>query len=135
MSEQLPARPVPIPDDASKPFFDAAAQGTLVIKHCAACDRYLAPQTEYCDRCLSDAIEWREASGRGVIYSFIINHQAGHPGFELLVPYNIVVVELEEGPRLTSNYLGANDDLAVGMAVRVAFERAGDVTVPKWVRA
>ena len=51
------------------------------------------------------------------------------------MPYNIVVVELEEGPRLTSNYLGANDDLAVGMAVRVAFERAGDGTVPKWVRA
>jgi uncharacterized OB-fold protein len=51
------------------------------------------------------------------------------------VPYNIIVVELEEGPRLNSNYLGPNDELAVGMAVKVAFEQAAEVSVPKWVKA
>jgi uncharacterized OB-fold protein len=129
------ARPVPVPDEASQPFFDAAARGELLIKYCAACNRYLAPQSEFCDRCLASAIEWRTASGRGTIYSFVINHQVGHPGFESIAPYNIIVVELEEGPRLNSNYLGTNDEIEVNMAVRVAFEPVGDVTVPKWVKA
>jgi uncharacterized protein len=135
-SEQAPpSRPVPVPDEASLPFFDAAARGVLLIKHCAACNRYMAPQAEFCDRCLTDGIEWREASGRGTIYSFIINHQVGHPGFAAVVPYNIVVVELAEGPRLTSNYVGANEELVVDMAVQVVFEAVGDVVVPKWGRA
>jgi|SRR5688572_6805803 uncharacterized OB-fold protein len=136
MSDQSPpARPVPVPDEASQPFFDAAADGKLLIKHCAACNRYLAPQAELCDNCLSGGIAWKEASGRGTIYSFVVNHQVGHPGFAALVPYNIIVVELEEGPRLNSNYLGPNDELAVGMAVKVAFEQAAEVRVPKWVKA
>ena len=136
MSEQAPpARPVPVPDAASQAFFDAAAEAKLLIKHCAACNRYLAPQAEFCDNCLSDAVTWKEASGRGTVYSFIINHQPGPPSFAPLVPYNIIVVELEEGPRLNSNYVGPNDELAVDMPVKVAFEKAGDVTVPKWVKA
>jgi uncharacterized OB-fold protein len=136
MSEQaLPTRPVPVPDEASQPFFDAAAQGKLLIKHCATCNRHVAPQAEFCDRCLTSAIDWKEASGRGTIYSFIINHQVGHPGFADLVPYNIIVVELEEGPRLTSNYLGPNEELTVDMSVKVAFEQVGVVSVPKWTKA
>ena len=135
MEQAPPARPVPIPDEASQPFFDAAAEGKLLLKHCGECSRYLAPQAEFCDKCLSEAVTWKEASGRGMIYSFIINHQTGHPGFAALVPYNIIVVELEEGPRLNSNYLGPNDELTVGRAIRVAFERAGEVIVPKWVKA
>jgi uncharacterized protein len=136
MSDQVqPPRPVPVPDEASRPFFDAAAEGKLLIKHCAACNRYLAPQAEFCDKCLSDGIAWKEASGRGTIYSFIINHQVGHPGFPDRVPYNIIVIELEEGPRLNSNYLGPNDELVVDMPVKVAFEQAGDFVVPKWMKA
>ena len=135
MSEQAPpSRPVPVPDEASSPFFDAAARGVLLIKYCAACSRYLAPQAEFCDRCLSDGIEWHEASGQGSVYTFIINHQIGHPGFASIAPYNIVVVELAEGPRLTSNYVGRNEELVVDMPVRVVFETMGDVVVPKWGR-
>jgi uncharacterized OB-fold protein len=135
MSEAPPSRPVPVPDEASQPFFDAASRGVLLIKHCVACSRYLAPQAESCDRCLTDGIEWREASGRGTVYSFIINHQVGHPGFAAIVPYNVVVVELAEGPRMTSNYVGANDELVVDMPVQVVFAAVGDVVVPKWGRA
>jgi uncharacterized OB-fold protein len=133
--EPVASRPVPVPDEASQPFFDAAARGELLIKHCAVCNRYLAPQSEFCDRCLTSAIEWRTASGRGTVYSFIINHQVGHPGFASIAPYNVIVVELEEGPRLNSNYLGPNEELAVDMPVRVVFEPVGGVVVPTWVRA
>jgi uncharacterized OB-fold protein len=128
-------RPVPVPDEASQPFFDAAARGTLLIKFCPACNRNLAPQAELCDSCFSSDVQWKEASGKGTVYSFVINHQVMHPGFASEVPYNVIVVELAEGPRLNGNYLGPNEDIKVDMPVQVTFEQVGDVSVPKWVKA
>lgn len=127
-------RPPPTPDAASQPFFDAAAKGKLLIKYCVACSRYLAPAVEVCDSCHCD-LEWREASGRGTLYSFIVNHQVLHPGFAAEVPYNVLTVELEEGPRVTGNYLGDNDGLKVDMPLQVTFVRVGEVSVPQWVAA
>jgi uncharacterized OB-fold protein len=124
-------RPTPSPDEASRTFFDAAAQGKFLIKHCPACDRYLAPALDACDLCHSEAIEWREASGRATLYSFVVVHQAPHPGFADAVPYTVIVVELEEGPRINGSYRGSAN-LIVGMPLAVAFEPAGDVTVPVW---
>ena len=126
-------RPAPIPDEASQPFFDAAAEGKLLIKYCPACSRHLAPAADVCDACHSTGIEWRQASGRATLYSFVVNHQVLHPGFANEVPYNVLVVELEEGPRINGNYLGDNADLKVDMALKVTFEKMGDVSVPKWV--
>ena len=128
-------RPVPVPDEASQPFFDAAAQGKLLIKYCPACNRYLAPAADLCDSCFGTDLEWKEASGKGTVYSFIINHQVTHPGFANVVPYNVIVVELAEGPRLNGNYLGPNDEIEVDMPVQVTFEQIGEVSVPKWVKA
>ena len=135
MTESTPPRPAPVPDEASQAFFDAAAEGKLLIKYCAACDRYLAPAAEVCDACHSSELEWREASGRGTLYSFVINHQVLHPGFAGEVPYNVCMIELEEGPRINGNYLGDNGELKVDMPVRVTFEKVGEVSVPKWVSA
>jgi uncharacterized OB-fold protein len=122
-----------VPDAASQAFFEAAAQGRLLIKHCGACSRFLAPALEVCDSCHSRSLEWREASGRGTLYSFVIDHQVLHPGFASEVPYNVCIVELEERPRIKGNYLGDSADLRVDMALQVAFQLVGDVTVPQWV--
>jgi len=126
-------RPVPGPHAGSQPFVDAAAEGRLLIRRCPACSRYLGPATVLCDACHSSDLEWREASGRGALYSFVIEHQVRHAGFANEAPYNVIVVELEEGPRIVGTYAGANADLMVDMPLRVTFEKAGDVTVPKWV--
>ena len=137
MSDVAPpsGRPAPVPDAASQAFFDAARQGKFLLKYCPACSRYLGPQAEVCDACFDSAIEWRESSGSGKIYSFVLNHQVVHPGFKDLVPYSVIVVELEEGPRFTSTYDGPNDEIEVDMPVRVSFEDLGEVTVPKFTRA
>jgi uncharacterized OB-fold protein len=134
MNQNRPTtRPIPVPDPASQPFFDAAAQGRLVIKFCPTCSRYLAPAAEACDACHAEGLEWREASGRGTLYSFVINHQVLHPGFEGEIPYNLCIIELDEGPRINGNYLGDNAALRVDMPLQVTFERVGDVTVPQWM--
>jgi len=137
MSETAPpmGRPVPVPDEASQPFFDAAREGKLLLKYCPSCNRYLVPAAEVCDACFDSAIEWRESSGKGKIYSFVLNHQVVHPGFRDLVPYSVIVVELAEGPRFTSTYDGPNDEIKVDMPVRVTFEDLGEVSVPKFTKA
>jgi uncharacterized OB-fold protein len=102
------------------PFFAAAAAGTLLIRRCTGCDQHFGPEATLCPDCLTEQLEWVEASGRGTLFSFGVMHQPS-PGFE--VPYNIAVVELEEGPRLYSSVVGCrNEDLAVGMPLEVEFD-------------
>ena len=139
MTNQAPPaipRPTPVADEASQPFFDAAKDGKLLLKHCAACDRFMTYSAEYCDNCFGLSLDWKEASGKGTIYSFVVMHQVLHPGFAGEVPYNVIVVETEEGPRLQSNLLGTPDsEITVGMLVQVTFAQAGEVTVPYWKKA
>jgi uncharacterized OB-fold protein len=127
-------RPVPVPDERSASFFQAAKEGRLLIKKCPSCSRFLAPQREICDSCGNEALEWTQASGRGTIYSFVIMHQLLHPAFRDEIPYNVIVVELEEGPRLTSNLVGTpNREIRVGLPVEAVFEELSDeVSVPKF---
>jgi len=139
MTEQAAAppigRPAPVPDEASQPFFDAAREGKYLLKYCNVCSRYLAPQAEVCDSCFGNELEWRESAGKGSIYSFVVNHQVLHPGFKDIGPYSVIVVELDEGPRVTSTFDGPNEEIEVDMAVRVTFEDLGEVMVPKFTRA
>lgn len=127
-------RPIPVPDDRSARFFEAAKQGQLLIKKCPSCGRYLAPQREICDVCGNEALDWAPASGKGTIYSFVHMHQMLHPAFRNEVPYNVIIVELEEGPRFTSNLVGTPDnEINVGLRVEAVFEELSpEVSVPKF---
>jgi uncharacterized OB-fold protein len=123
----------PTPDAESQPFFDAAKEGKLLIKQCPKCLRYLAPQREVCDNCFAYELSWVEASGKGLIYTFGIVHQVVHPSFAGEVPYNVITVELDEGPRINSNLVGTDHrEIQIGKRVEAVFERVGDVTVPKF---
>ena len=130
----VPAKPIPQPDDASRPFFEGAQRGELMIQRCTACGAYLAPGSRACTECLSEALEWAPASGQATLFTFAIMHQRYHPGFADDLPYNIAVVELAEGPRLNTTIVGvANAELRVGMPLAVTFEEVGDgVALPKF---
>lgn len=69
-----------------------------MLMRCARCQTWRLPARQHCDVCLSDEYTWEQASGRGVVRTFGIMHQRYHPAFE--VPYNVTIVELEEGPRI-----------------------------------
>ncbi|PFG74617.1 Zn-ribbon domain-containing OB-fold protein [Tepidiforma thermophila] len=131
MTETQPTIPVPEPDEASRPFFDGAAAGRLMLMRCIDCQTWRLPARQHCDVCLSDRYTWEAASGRGRVRTFGIMHQRYHPAFQ--VPYNVTVVELDEGPRLPTNLVEvANEDIYVGMSVEVVFERYDDVTLPRF---
>ncbi|MFN0096192.1 MAG: Zn-ribbon domain-containing OB-fold protein [Dehalococcoidia bacterium] len=126
-------KPIPEPDEDSQPFFDGARAGKLMIMRCADCGAYRMPSRKHCDVCLSGNTEWVAASGRGSVRTFGVMHQKYHPGFFDELPYNLAVVELEEGPRLVTNLVDVeNAAIRVDMPVVVTFTDYGDVSLPKF---
>jgi len=87
-----------------------------------------------CPECNSWNTEWVKASGRGKVYSWMVAFQPFHPAFFGDVPYAVVMVELEEGVRLTANMVDCKpDDLYIGMPVEVVFDDVTEeITLPKF---
>jgi uncharacterized OB-fold protein len=131
MAEQK--KPIPYIHAETKAYWDGAKRHELLIRRCRSCGAYHFYPRDFCPSCFAFDVEWVRASGRGTIYSFTVCHR-GAPGFEADVPYNLVLIELEEGIRMMSNVVGcANDDLKVGMPVEVVFEDINaEVTLPKF---
>lgn len=127
MADQAPRRPLPHPTRISAPFWQAARQHRLVIQHCPRCATFQHYPRPFCVRCLHGELEWRPVSGRGEVYSFTVVRRAAHPWFAERVPYVHAIVELEEGPRLTTNVVGCDPaDVQVGLPVRARFEDVSD---------
>jgi hypothetical protein len=120
--------------DAMRPFFEAARAHRLVIQRCTACGTYRFPARELCSRCLARDAAWVPASGRGKVFSYGVVHQVYHPAFAADVPYAVVVVELEEGVRLTTNLLDCPlEAVRIGLPVEVCFEdRTPEVSLPQF---
>jgi uncharacterized OB-fold protein len=115
-------KPLPRRTEENAPFLDGLKAGEIRLQHCGGCGRCRYPAARYCPSCLSDRVEWRRASGAGRLYSYIVVHQLYDRAFKDDLPYNVAVVELDEGPRIVTNIVGcANEDLRIGMAVRAEF--------------
>jgi uncharacterized OB-fold protein len=134
MTTDTSAKPVPEVTAALAPFFAAAREGRLVVQRCAGCAALRFPPREICSACLATEATWQPVAGRGVIFSYNVMHQIYHPGFAAAVPYAVVVVKLEEGPKITSNLVGCPPEaITVGMPVEVVFEQVSpEVTLPKF---
>ena len=129
-----PPVPVPTPDEASAPYFAGAAAGRLMLMRCRACGAFRFPSRDRCDECWATDTEWVPASGRATLHSWVIFHQVYHPAFNERVPYNVALVQLEEGPRITSNVVGGEPgELRAGMPLVVTFETVAEgIALPKF---
>jgi uncharacterized OB-fold protein len=124
-----PSRPVPAITDLTRPFWDAAREGRLVIQRCAVCRYYNHPPRETCDNCLSTDLAFEAVSGRGRVWSWTVMHQKSVAGFEGAVPYLTALIELEEQPMLllVTNLPGATPgNFHIGDPVHVSFEDLHD---------
>jgi uncharacterized OB-fold protein len=121
------SRPVPRPTELSKPFWDAARRHELVTQRCTSCGKHVFYPRLSCPHCGARALEWVPVSGNATVYSYTVARRATHPAFADRVPYVIAIVELDEGPRMTTNVVGcAPDDVKIGMRVRATFEDMDD---------
>jgi uncharacterized protein len=129
-------RPVPVPDEASAPFWSAAAEHVLTVARCAECGQFTMPPDLVCPHCrtTNPRFEFTPVSGHATVRSWTVVRQAFLPGFEDDLPFVLVDVELAEQKelRLIGRLLdGVEADLHVGDAVVVGFEDlAPAVAVP-----
>lgn len=114
----------------SMPFWEASAKGRFLLPHCRACNRAHWYPRAMCPLCGGPDVEWREASGRGTVYSVSVARRANPP-------YALAYVTLEEGPTMMTNIVDCDlDTVTIGQAVKVVFKpSSGDVAVPMFTPA
>ena len=124
-------KPLPTIDPGTAPYWEALAQGKLLLKSCRSCGKPHFYPREICPHCFSDDLNWVEASGLGEIYSFTVAHRPAGPAFAEDVPYVIAIVTLAEGPRMMTWILNDPAAVAIGKAVRLKLTKVtDDVTLP-----
>jgi uncharacterized OB-fold protein len=125
----------PAVTDETEAFWTAAAEGRLVVERCTTCGAESFPPRGMCRSCRSRSTSPSEIIGRGVVYSFTVNHQRWLPDLE--VPYAVVLVEFPDHPgvRVAGRLRGcAPDEVTVGMVVEVGFEPGpGGFSIPSFV--
>ena len=125
--------PHPAPDADTAPFWAACREHRLLLQRCGDCGTWRFPPRPRCNSCRGDRSSWEPVSGRGAIASFTICHPPVLPAYADRVPYNVIVVELDEGPFLVSNLRDGDPD--VGMRVEVTFtEVDAELTLPQFRR-
>jgi uncharacterized OB-fold protein len=117
-------KPLPKPSPTSRPFWDAAKRHELMLQRCAACGKFIYYPRDRCPHCFADKLEWRRVSGEGKIYSYTVVRRASARSFAD-GPYVLAIVELAEGPRMTTNISAPPEQVRVDMPVVVHFD---DVT-------
>src|SRR5664280_563921 len=127
---ERPKRPRPALTQDNSFFFEGARQRKLLIQRCAECGTLRHPPRPSCANCRSFDWDTVTASGRGTIYSYVVNHHPQVPAFDY--PLVVALVELEEGTRLVANVSGITPEtVAIGMVVQAEFEAFDDeLTLP-----
>ena len=118
--------PVPKPTPETEHFWAGAREGLLKLQRCSDCGNVYFPPRPFCPSCISRSVETFNASGKGKLYSYVIN-QREHPAHD--GPYSIAVVELNEGPRMMTNIINCEqtpEALELDMPVEVVFEAITD---------
>ena len=101
-------KPLPKPSPTSRPYWEAARRHELQLQQCGACKAYIYYPRERCPHCMSDNLEWERVSGRGKLYSYTVVRRASSRSFAD-APYVLAIVELDEGPRMTTNMIAPRD--------------------------
>ncbi|HEX3589731.1 MAG TPA: OB-fold domain-containing protein [Pseudonocardiaceae bacterium] len=124
MTDTTPAKPLPTITDENRPFWDGCAAGELRMQECSSCAHVRYPIQPLCPRCLATEFTWRTLSGRGEVFAHAVYHRAFHPAYAADVPYDLVLVQLDEGPRMYSNVV--DGEVRVGDRLAVVFDEVAD---------
>jgi hypothetical protein len=124
-------RVLPQPTPETQHFWDGCKEGELRLQRCVECSKSYFPPRPFCPVCGSRKVESYKASGKAVLWSYVINHRP-RPDIGK-DPHSIAVVQLEEGPRMMTNIVGCPqtpEALKLDMPVEVTFETFGEIALP-----
>lgn len=112
----------PVYDEESKPFWEGLQNKELLIQQCGACGKNIFYPRSICPHCFSEEIQWRQSSGNGRIYSYTVVHQAFGP-YKKYVPYVVGIVELDEGVRMVTRFIGNREQIEIDKKVTVSYKQ------------
>ena len=120
--------------ELDRPYWDGLALGELRFQHCSGCGNRWLPAREHCPQCLGNQVNWEKSRGIGRIVSWVIYHVAYHASFESKLPYNVAIVELEEGPRVLTNIVerSSGRQLEIGAPVSLAVAYEGEQVLARF---
>ncbi|MEO6322780.1 MAG: Zn-ribbon domain-containing OB-fold protein [Polaromonas sp.] len=129
-----PPRPLPVPTQATQPFWDAAAHGKLIFQRCGECKKMQSTPRLFCTHCMAEDLQWESSTGMGSIYTFTVNHRAANAHMADKVPYVVAVVQLDEGVRMMANIVDVEpQSVRIGDRVRVRFLPLDDaISLPQF---
>ncbi|WP_101675296.1 Zn-ribbon domain-containing OB-fold protein [Alloalcanivorax mobilis] len=126
-------KPGPQASPLSQPFWEGCRERRLLIQYCPDSEKWVFYPRALDPHSWSTNLQWREASGRGTVASFIVVHKPGHPAFVEDSPYVVALIDLQEGPRMLSNVVEcAPDAVRIGMPVQVHWVEQGGEVLPKF---
>jgi uncharacterized OB-fold protein len=136
-AEDASRKPLPAPDADTAAFWRGLQGGQLLLQHCADCGHVQYYQQATCRACGGESLVHRAASGRGKVHSFSVVHRAPGPAFKADVPYAVILVDLEEGPRMISTLTGSPPEkVTFDMDVVLTLEKVSDeITLPRFRKA
>ena len=116
-------KPLPQVSEVSRPYWEAAAEGRLLLQRCGKCATIRHYPRLLCSACYSDAVDWTEASGHGTVHSWTVAHHAFHKAFAAQLPYTLVTVDLDEGVRALGHWRSGATPV-IGQKVQGRFDRS-----------
>ncbi|WP_405771526.1 Zn-ribbon domain-containing OB-fold protein [Streptomyces sp. NBC_01538] len=131
---------IPEIDAFTRVYWDAAAEGRLLVRRCGGCGRAHHYPREFCPHCWSEDVTWETASGLATLYTWSVVHRNDLPPFGERTPYVAAVVDLDEGPRMMTEVVtevvtevadGVGGGLRVGMGLEVAFREGVPIFRPR----
>ena len=92
---------IPVPDELSKPFWDAVNQKRLMLQNCTACDKLQYPPRQACQSCGSaEKLEWKEVDGKGHVSTYIVIEDGRLNRRMPDQPYNLALITLDQDPSI-----------------------------------
>ena len=133
MSHEKPLPEITLDSEA---FWRSASEGKLMLKVCTQCGAVMYYPRILCTSCMSTDLQWREASGSGIVHAFSVVYRPPGPAFAPDIPYIVALIELAEGPRVFSNIIGVlPGSVYVGMPVEARFDKMADgIGIPRFVK-
>jgi uncharacterized OB-fold protein len=128
----MPATSTPLQlDQIDGAYWAALGEGRLLLQRCE-CGQRWAPARSACPACLGTRWSWESAQGGGRLKSWVVYHSAFHEAFRERLPYNVALVELDEGVSLITNIVADHALLSAEARVRFVAAREGERTLARF---
>jgi len=127
-------KPRPIKSSSDSVYWDYLKKHELRLQQCNGCQIFRFPASPLCPECHSKDHAWQRVKGTGSVFSWVVFHKCYFPSFAKDVPYNVAMIQLDEGPIVISNIINIeNSSIKQGLRVEVVFDDIDEtLTIPRF---